>query len=303
MKRISLNTMNNRLKERFPYDSLEFIKYEAVRKPCEILCKECGTIYHHKDADSFFRQRTKKYYCHKCHDTPEWEKQKNNFLLWLQDHKEFELIDDLSKIHDSQSHIKCKCTKCGRIQNNKRIYDYYKDKKCFCTSKSVLKPKEILECELINNGYELLEEYINTDTPIKVRRISCGHEFFGRISKIRKDKYYCPYCHIYKGEEAIKNFLELYDIPYIYQYKILTYKKCYIDFYLPDYNLFIEFNGKQHYEPINYFGGEKAFKEQTKRDEYVKKYCKQYKIKLLEISYIDYENIPIILRGCFGYEE
>ena len=50
------------------------------------------------------------------------------------------VIDDLNKIHKSQDHIRCKCTKCGRVQENKNIYDYYAQKQCFCQSKSTKKP-------------------------------------------------------------------------------------------------------------------------------------------------------------------
>ena len=33
------------------------------------------------------------------------------------------------------------------------------------------------------------------------------------------------------------------------------------DFYLNDYNTCIEYNGEQHYRPVNIFGGEKRFKK------------------------------------------
>lgn len=36
----------------------------------------------------------------------------------------------------------------------------------------------------------------------------------------------------------------------------------YIDFYIPEYNIFIEYNGEQHYVPIEHFGGELQFSEQ-----------------------------------------
>ena len=49
-------------------------------------------------------------------------------------------IEDLNKIHKSQDHIRCKCTKCGRIQENKNVYNYYAQKQCFCQSKSTTKP-------------------------------------------------------------------------------------------------------------------------------------------------------------------
>ena len=34
---------------------------------------------------------------------------------------------------------------------------------------------------------------------------------------------------------------------------------AYIDFYLPDYNCFIEYNGRQHYMSVDKFGGEIQF--------------------------------------------
>lgn len=47
----------------------------------------------------------------------------------------------------------------------------------------------------------------------------------------------------------------------------------------------IEYNGKQHYEPIEYFGGEKQFKNQKRRDNIKRKFCKKNNIKLIEIPY------------------
>ena len=59
----------------------------------------------------------------------------------------------------------------------------------------------------------------------------------------------------------------------------------FVDFYLPKYNLFIEYNGKQHYEPIEYFGGQQYLEEQVKRDNYLLEYCKNNSIDILIIDY------------------
>ena len=61
------------------------------------------------------------------------------------------------------------------------------------------------------------------------------------------------------------------------------------DFYLPDFNAVIEYNGKQHYEPIEYFGGENSFKIQQLHDEIKKDYCENNNIRFLSIPY--YSNI------------
>ena len=43
-------------------------------------------------------------------------------------------------------------------------------------------------------------------------------------------------------------------------------------FFLPQQNVFIEYNGEQHYHPIEHFGGVAIFEEQIKRDKSVREY-------------------------------
>ena len=297
---IDKKALNERLKKLYPDENLIFISYKNMKSPAEVQCNNCKNIYQMQRAENFFRK--KKYFCKKCCDTSSWELQKENFLKWLSNQDDFELVDDLSKIHNSQEHIKCKCTKCGLIQENKRVYDYYNGKQCFCVSKGTKKPHVVLEKELEEQGYELLEEYQNTDIPTMVRRISCNHTFRVRIADILKDKYYCPLCNNSKGELAIINFLNNNNIKYIRQYSITTYKTCFIDFFILSLNLFIEYNGIQHYKPIKFFGGEEAFNEQTKRDQSVREYSINNNKKLLEISYQDFENIDEILKEAIRDE-
>ena len=73
--------------------------------------------------------------------------------------------------------------------------------------------------------------------------------------------------------------------------KSLTY-----DFYLPDNNLLIECQGKQHEKPIEYFGGEEQFKIQQEHDKRKREYAEANGYKLLEIWYYDYDNIDEILN-------
>lgn len=57
--------------------------------------------------------------------------------------------------------------------------------------------------------------------------------------------------------------------------------------------MLIEYQGKQHYEPIEFFGGIKAFKKQKKRDAMKKEYALKNNIQLIEIPYTEktYEDI------------
>ena len=109
----------------------------------------------------------------------------------------------------------------------------------------------------------------------------------------------CPKCNTSKGEKFIQNFLIQENIKFEYQYSINVSFDinpsgiAKIDFYLPDYNCFIEYNGKQHYESIEHFGGIDGFKRQQARDEFVKTYCELNKIKFIEIKY-DISNAQIV---------
>ncbi len=72
------------------------------------------------------------------------------------------------------------------------------------------------------------------------------------------------------------------------------------DFYITKLNLYIEYNGEQHYRPVQ-FGGmpiEKAkdrFVSQKNRDGIKKKYCYENNLSLLIIPYWEKDNIENIL--------
>ena len=66
------------------------------------------------------------------------------------------------------------------------------------------------------------------------------------------------------------------------------------DFYLPDYNTCIEYQGQQHYTPLKFFGGQESFEYRQKCDQIKREYCKKNNIVLLEIKYD--ENIEEVLK-------
>lgn len=286
---MNLEKLNLKIKKTFPNENLTVMEYSNMKSYFVIKCNNCNKVYEFQRAENFFKRKNG---CSNCSETEEWKKQKENFLLWLKDHKEFELVDDLNNIHKSQEHIKCKCTICGRIQENKTIYDYYNNKKCFCQTKSIKKPKDQIEKDF-KDICIFLEEYINTDTPILVKSLFCGHQFKVAPRDILRKPYLCPICNSSYGEKKILFWLEENGISYYRQFKVENYR---IDFYLPEKNIAIEFNGIQHYEPVKHFGGEERFKQQQLRDNYIRNYCKAKGIKLIEISYLDYEKVEEILQ-------
>ena len=67
--------------------------------------------------------------------------------------------------------------------------------------------------------------------------------------------------------------------------------------------MFIEYNGEQHYNVTGYFGGEQKLKDTQARDMALRQYCKEHKIKLIEIPYWDYDNIETILKKELKFEK
>lgn len=114
--------------------------------------------------------------------------------------------------------------------------------------------------------------------------------------------YGCPYCNESHGEREIAKWLDSRGVQYKRQYIIIPEQvlfgrnKFRADFYLPDHNTIIEFNGKQHYEYSKFYHRtEEDFVNQQDRDQRLRVYCKKNKIRLIEIPYTDFNNIEKIL--------
>ena len=58
----------------------------------------------------------------------------------------------------------------------------------------------------------------------------------------------------------------------------------YLDIYIPKHNSAIEYQGKQHFMPLDFFGGEKSYQETVKRDELKFDLCKTNKVHLFYFS-------------------
>ena len=67
------------------------------------------------------------------------------------------------------------------------------------------------------------------------------------------------------------------------------------DFYIPSKRTIIEFDGKQHYEPVEHFGGLKAYESLKINDKIKNDYCEDNYINLIRIRYDQIDNIYQIL--------
>lgn len=89
-------------------------------------------------------------------------------------------------------------------------------------------------------------------------------------------------------ENYIVDILSTYKINYIPQARFSDCRNIYplpFDFYLYDYNTIIEFDGEQHSQPIDFFGGEKTFVKTLYNNEIKNNYCKQHDINLIRLPH------------------
>ena len=91
-------------------------------------------------------------------------------------------------------------------------------------------------------------------------------------------------------------FIPEYVFKYCYNQK--TNHFLYFDFYLPEQNAVIEFDGKHHFKPI--YGQDKLI-EQKYKDKKKNEYCKRRGIKMLRIPYYCGNDIELIICKFFDY--
>lgn len=169
------------------------------------------------------------------------------------------------------------------------------------------KDEFILHLEKVNPDIEVLGEYINIQTGIECRCKKCGYVWYPKPNNLLYGKVTgCPKCQSYsKGEDRIQEYLELKHIPYRIHKSYsdlfgIGGKRLSFDFYLPGYNLLIEYQGQQHENPTT-FGNmsieeaSKQFEIQQEHDRRKRNYAQNHEIELLEIWYYDYNNINQIL--------
>ena len=142
---------------------------------------------------------------------------------------------------------------------------------------------------VLNRGGDC-ESYI-PDKRTKVRWwCSKTHMWWATAGNIMNGRW-CPYCKSSTKERLCRKILEsifskkfpISTPPWLINPQ--TQKSMHLDGFNEELKMAFEYNGKQHYIPVNFFGGEPAFISQIRRDEIKRKLCEEQSISLIEIPY------------------
>ncbi len=156
-----------------------------------------------------------------------------------------------------------------------------------------------IECsERHNHKYQYFQDYTCSRNKVKIFCKNCQNIFYQEANHHFDGFGGCPRCSISLGNTFVLNWLKTNKILYEVEktFEGCKYKKLLrFDFYIPSHNLCIEYDGQQHFESIDYFGGDEHFEYCKNNDKIKNEYCVNHSIRLLRISYKDYKNIGKIL--------
>lgn len=270
-------------------------------------CK-CGTIFPVKTCRlTATNPRERATCCKQC----AFKKKRKNLLD--QQFGRWSVISETNQKRGGHFLWKCQC-KCGTIGfiDEQHLLSGA-SKSCGCLLHD-------LYCEdLTGQQFEKLTVIKQVPRPEHLSNISraywlcqceCGNQVIVRASSLKNHTINSCGCIASLGEQKILHILKENHINYEYQKTFLTCyfpdtKRCArFDFYINN-EFLLEFDGKQHYEPIEFFGGNEKFELQKTYDEIKNLWCKNNHIKLKRIPYWKLKTLCLedILGDEFIYEQ
>lgn len=280
---------------KYDYSKLNDDIFKGTMTKYEIICKDHGswfvTMDNHiikksgcpkcKGFNLSFEEKIEK--ANKIHDN------KYDYSLIISDFKNFDEVKILCKKHgefiQSWSNHVHKLNGCPKCKKHKKVISLDEIK------------NRILK---FNTNYEYdWDSFIGYFKKIDIK---CNkHGWFKQQISNHLFGQGCPKCNNSNGENNIEIYLKENNIQYETQKTFnnclnpKTNHKLKFDFYIPLFNLCIEYDGELHYKSLKHFGGDEGLKYIKYKDKIKTKYCKENNIKLLRIPYTKINKINQIL--------
>ena len=190
----------------------------------------------------------------------------------------------------NRPHAICEC-ECGTVKPvwvSNLINNRSKD--CGCGRKAML--RETRSKDLVGQRFgklvavELLEESNKFKRRVYKCKCDCGNEINVPTSSLTTHHTSSCGCLVSYYNMYIKQFLETNNIEHKSEYTIVIDDRQYrFDFYLPKYNLLIEYDGQQHFKPVRYYGkneeeNKRVFARPQEHNKSKNYYCEDNNINL-----------------------
>ena len=270
------------------YCNGEIPKEKRNRKFCSTECHD-----HYRTKESMERLRIK----NNIYDFEEWlhqrytiEQKSYRVIMKLLGTKNNRIIKELLVYYDIPIRYGSEAVKTQWIDNDSRRKQQSRIFKKSSTgnARKRLSFEEIKERYLKRDMRVLRREIIDFTSRIHYQCLKCGGVSYQTLGSDRG----CSHCFpVSYGEETIRDYLDNNNFRYVRQY---TTPNCRHINPLPfDFGVFsnkklialIEYQGRQHYEVVEHWGGQKGLEERKRNDNIKKNYCKANNIPLIEIPY------------------
>lgn len=285
-------------------DEYTFLEdYKGVSTKIKVRHNKCGDVYYVSPLNFRRSKGCKKcnynlIYSHKVKDDKQFKDEVKELVG-----NEYTFLDcyvntytDLNVIHNT----------CGnRYKISPR--DFLKGsrcRKCFVKSRTWTNEYWKSKVEELGEGeYVPISEYKSNGLKVDMKHKPCGNIYSVKVNNFLEGNR-CPYCKSSNGEINMLKYFKDNDIEF---YREKTFdgllgnrNPLKFDFYLPKYNLLIEFQGIQHYKPVEFFGGEVSFKSQKMRDNRKREYTRKHNYNYIEIPF--YVSSYELIREKLDYE-
>lgn len=281
--------------KRITHPHLRFLsEYQGMRQPILTECLDCHYVWS-PEAHSIAKLKK----CPRCSGKERLTTK--TFRVLMSETQPF--IEVLGEYVNTDTPVLCGCKKCGHVWNPRphHLLHGVGCPECAGVTRKTLE-KAQKEVWQVNPDIDIDGEYINNKSPINCTCRKCGCKWTSSVNALLRQKG-CPGCNESHGEREIGRVLRKYGLEYTRQKKFddCVYKReLPFDFYISKMNMVIEFDGQQHFFPVDFGCGDaekvqKQFELIKKRDSIKNEYCRNNGIMLIRIPYTDYDNIETII--------
>lgn len=290
MKRKSNNQFLLELEQNHPtLEALE--EYKNGRTKMMIRCKKCSYIFSARPSSLYMGHG-----CPNCVGLArKTEKQFKKELSIVRPDMEV-----IGEYYSTTKKTDFRCKVCGHVWNTTPNAVLHRTGCPVCAG-TLKKTHELFikQMSVKHPTIQVIGKYQNNRVKVQCKCLQCGELFMGIPHAMIDSMHGCPRCSCSKGEKRIQNWLKENKIQFLSEYRFSDCKALHplpFDFYIPSKNLIIEYDGKQHYEINEFFGGKEAFEKLKTHDDIKNQYCIDKHIRLLRIPYWDFDKIDEILK-------
>lgn len=190
------------------------------------------------------------------------------------------------------------CGKCSHIWKTNFKQIQVQNQWCPKCSGRLNNNIEVVRNLALERGGKCLEQkYKDNKTNMKWQCGKCSHIWKARFDRVKSGTW-CPKCSTSRGERAICKSLDRLGIAYEIEKHLVNGKRnMRFDFFIPEKNIAIEFDGIQHFKIDNRYTPDlETLKHRQNMDIYKTKYCIDNNIKLVRIYYLSLNYVDSIIE-------